>query len=150
VEVAMMLGFQCGEFSRPVYFGLRVLKRDILRGATGRDALSVAILAASHLYRQPGGGELLQSLYRDLQTTAPSEMVPLFSDRVHEAPGVDEMPSQTTKLERHSTALKVADEPTEVVILRREIGLNGERFAPGRYVVPSAKAAALRALDTGR
>jgi hypothetical protein len=36
------------------------------------------------------------------------------------------------------------------VILKNECGLNGERFAPGRHVVPVGKAAALRALDAGR
>jgi len=73
-----MFGFQCGEFSRPIYFGLRVLKRDVLGGVTGRDALSVAICAAAHLYRQPGGPELLRRFHEDLQTTAPSEMAVLF------------------------------------------------------------------------
>jgi len=145
-----MLGFQCGEFSRPIYFGLRVLKRDILRGATGRDALSVAILAAAHLHRQPGGAELLRSFYRDLQTTAPSEMVPLFSDRIHEAPGAHEVSPETTDYETGATAVAVANEPTEVLILKSECGLNGERFAPGRHVVPVSKAAALRAIEAGR
>jgi hypothetical protein len=73
-----MLGFQCGEFSRPVYFGLRTLKRDILGGVTGRDALSVAIRAADHVYRLPGGPELLRAFHDELMRTAPSEMTPLF------------------------------------------------------------------------
>src|SRR5262249_17520079 len=126
------------EFSRPVYFGLKALKRDILGGVTGRDALSVAIRAADHVYRQPGGPELLQNFYRDLQTTAPSEMVPLFA----ELPDAQETIEQATP--------PVAEEPTEVVNLKRECSVNGERFAPGRHVVPASKAAALRAIDVGR
>jgi hypothetical protein len=78
MEVAM-LGFQCGEFSRPVYFGLRTLKRDILGGVTGRDALSVAIRAADYVYRQPCGPELLRAFHDELMRTAPSEMMPLFT-----------------------------------------------------------------------
>ena len=74
-----MHGFHCAEFSRPVYFGLRTLKREILQGATGRDALSVALFAASYVYRQPGGAELLKRFYDDLRTVAPSETLPLFT-----------------------------------------------------------------------
>src|SRR5690348_338323 len=75
----MALGFSCGELAKPVYFALKALKRDVLGGVTGREALSVAIRAASHLYRQPGGVELLRSFRDELQKTAPSEMAPLFS-----------------------------------------------------------------------
>ncbi len=74
-----MYGFQCGELAKPVYFGLRTLKRDILGGVTGKDAVSVAIRAASHLYQQPGGVELLRGFHADLQKTAPSEMPPFFA-----------------------------------------------------------------------
>ena len=44
----------------------------------------------------------------------------------------------------------VIEKPTEVVILRREVGLNGERYAPGRHVVPVSKAAGLRSIEAGR
>jgi hypothetical protein len=73
-----MYGFHCGEFSRPIYFGLRALKREVLEGVTGRDALSVAIRAADYVYRQPGGPELLRAFHDELQRTAPSELLPLF------------------------------------------------------------------------
>jgi hypothetical protein len=88
MEVAM-LGFHCGEFSRPIYFGLRTLKRDILGGVTGRDALSVAIRAADHVYRQPGGPELLRAFHEELLRTAPSEMTPLFTVTEETAPSVE-------------------------------------------------------------
>jgi hypothetical protein len=65
--------------ARPVYFGLRTLKRDILGGVTGREAVSVAIRAADHVYRQPGGPELLRAFHDELLQTAPSEMTPLFT-----------------------------------------------------------------------
>ena len=83
-----MYGFQCGELSKPVYFGLKALKRDILGGVTGRAAVSVAIRAASHLYQQPGGVELLRGFHAELQRTAPSEMLPLFPvDESERGPG---------------------------------------------------------------
>jgi hypothetical protein len=44
----------------------------------------------------------------------------------------------------------IAEEPTEVVNLKRECSLNGERFAPGRHVVPASKAVALRSIEAGR
>ena len=88
-----MHGFYCGEFSRPVYFGLRTLKREILQGATGRDALSVAIRAASHLYQQPGGVDLLRRFHAELQTTAPSELAPFFAAGV--GPGAPESEQDT-------------------------------------------------------
>jgi len=89
-----MLGFQCGEFSRPVYFGLRTLKRDVLGGVTGRDALSVAIRAADHVYRQPGGPELLRAFHEELLRTAPSEMPPLFVVEQELATPVNEAPRE--------------------------------------------------------
>ena len=89
-----MYGFKCSEFAKPVYFGLRVLKRDILRGATGRDALSVALFAASHIYKQPGGAELLRGYYDTVRTTAPSEMLPLFAIDPDPPPAVVEPPRE--------------------------------------------------------
>ena len=85
-----MLGFQCGEFSRPVYFGLRTLKRDVLPNVTGKDALSVAIRAADYVYRQPGGPELLRAFHEELRRTAPSEMLPLFVVEHESATPVEE------------------------------------------------------------
>jgi len=79
-----MYGFQCGELAKPVYFGLKMLKQNVLGGVTGKDAVSVAICAASHLHAQPGGAELLRAFYADLQKTAPSDMAPFFSAEVSE------------------------------------------------------------------
>jgi hypothetical protein len=91
-----MHGFYCGEFSRPVYFGLRTLKQNILGGVTGRDALSVAIRAASHLYQQPGGAELLRNFHEELQTTAPSELAPFFAAGVGQGAPESEQDTDTT------------------------------------------------------
>jgi hypothetical protein len=81
--------FHCGEFSKPLYFGLCYLKRDILGGVTGREALSVALRAADHVYRQPGGPELLRAFHDELLRTAPSEMMPLFTVTEETTPSVE-------------------------------------------------------------
>jgi hypothetical protein len=75
------------------------LKRDILGGVTGRDAVSVAIRAADHVYRQPGGPELLRAFHDELRRTAPSEMTPLFTI-MEETPPVEEP--------RHEQVVQVA------------------------------------------
>jgi hypothetical protein len=104
-EAVMALGFSCGELAKPVYFGLKALKRDILGGVTGREAVSVAIRAASHVYRQPGGVELLRSFHDELQKTAPSEMAPLFpvagapeSEREIATPGAEARHEQVIQM----------------------------------------------------
>ncbi len=96
-----MYGFQCGELAKPVYFGLKMLKQDILGGVTGRDAVSVAIRAASHLYQQPGGVELLRAFHAELQKTAPSEMTALFpSDLTGAIPSAPSISSASTASSR--------------------------------------------------
>ena len=70
--------WRCALLPRPVFWGLQTLRRDVLAGATQRDAVSVAVRAAAHLYRQPGGPELLRAFHEELMRTASSEMTPLF------------------------------------------------------------------------
>lgn len=96
----MALGFSCGELAKPVYFGLKALKRDILGGVVTRDAVSVAIRAASHLYEQPGGVELLRAFHEDLQKTAPSEMAPLFPVEPGRDAGAGATPGAEARHER--------------------------------------------------
>jgi hypothetical protein len=84
-----MYGLQCGELAKPVYLGLKSLKRDVLRGVTTREALSVAIRAADHVFRQPGGPDLLRAFHDELLRTAPSEMMPLFTVTEETTPSVE-------------------------------------------------------------
>ena len=140
-----MLGFQCGEFAKPVYRGLRTLKREILGGVTGRDALSVAIRAADHVYRQPGGPELLRRFHDDLRTTAPSEMLELFPTDVIREGTPEAMAREVGAVA--ASVLPPSHPQLVTVRLRHRHSINGVAYGPGTAEVPEASAPELLAQD---
>src|SRR5262249_57583306 len=89
-----------------------------------------------------GGARRVLEHYNESRSGAPSERRDDLETPLEAQAGPSRSPEPTTP--------PVAEEPTEVVILRREVGLNGERFTPGRHVVPASKAAARRAIERGR
>jgi len=140
-----MFGFQCGEFAKPVYFGLRTLKRDILGGVTGRDALSVAIRAADYVYRQPGGPELLRGFHDDLRTTAPSEMLELFPTDVIRETTPEAMAREVGAVA--ASVLPPSHPQLVTVTLRHRHSINGVAYGPGAAEVPEESAPELLAQD---
>src|SRR5262245_29382402 len=139
-----MYGFRCAQFPKPEYEALQRLRKDVLSGVTQRVAIATALRVTAEVVREGGVHRVVQH-YDEFRSMAPSErrddllpMETILAARAAPSPP----PEPSVPL--------VVEEPTEVVILRREVGLNGERFAPGRHVVPAAKASALRSIEANR
>ena len=145
-----MYGFRCAQFPKPEYEALQRLRKDVLGGVTQRVAIATALRVTAEVVREGGVHRVVQHCTQ-FRGTAPSETPELLPAEVLRVIADAHQPAQQT-MERDAlaTAVTVADEPTEVVILRREVSLNGERFAPGRHVVPASKAAGLRSIEAGR
>jgi hypothetical protein len=139
-----MYGFRCAQFPKPEYTLLQRLRKDVLGdGCTQRAAIATALRVTAEVVREGGAHRVVQH-YDEFRSVAPSErrddLLPLETILA-----AQDAPSRAPE-----PPLPVAEEATEVVNLKRECSLNGERFAPGRYVVTPSKAAALRSLDRGR
>ena len=140
-----MYGFRCAQFPKPEYTLLQRLRKDVLGdGCTQRAAIATALRVTAEVVREGGARRVVQH-YDEFRSVAPSErrddLLPIETIlAARAAPGPPPGPPAPLPVE----------EPTEVVILRREVSLNGERFAPGRYMVPASKAVALRAIEAGR
>ena len=127
-----MYGFRCAQFPKPEYTLLQRLRKDVLGdGCTQRAAIATALRVTAEVVREGGAHRVVQH-YDEFRSVAPSERR-------------DDL---ETTLEAQPPP--VAEEATEVVNLTRECSLNGERFAPGRHVVPASKAATLRSIGAGR
>jgi len=140
-----MYGFRMAQLPAPEYTILQRLRKDLLGdGCTQRAAIATALRVTAEVVRDGGAHRVVQH-YDEFRSVAPSErrddLLPIETIVAAQA-----APSRGPE----ATPPPVAEEPTEVVILRREVWLNGERFGPGRYVVTESKAAGLRALEAGR
>ena len=137
-----MYGFRMAQLPAPEYTLLQRLRNDVLGGCTQRVAIATALRVTAEVVRE-GGVRRVVEHYNEFRSAAPSERRD------------DLLPMETILAAAPSRSPEpppppVAEEATEVVNLTRECSLNGERFAPGRHVVPASKAAALRAIDVGR
>jgi hypothetical protein len=121
---------------RPVYFGLQRLRRDVLKGATQRDAVSVAIRATDYVLRQEGGLELVRGFYEAVKTEAPSETMPLI-------------PIPADLIREESVPLPPVMLPPRFITirLRHRHSINGIPYGPGDSEVPEESAAELLAQD---
>ena len=140
-----MYGFRMAQLPAPEYTLLQRLRKDVLGdGCTQRAAIATALRVTAEVVREGGARRVVQH-YDEFRSVAPSErrddLLPL--ETILEALAA---PSRAPE----PTSKPVAEEPTETVILRREVSVNSERFGPGRHVVPASKAAALRAIEAGR
>ena len=138
-----MYGFRMAQLPAPEYTLLQRLRNDVLGGCTQRVAIATALRVTAEVVRE-GGVRRVVEHYNEFRSAAPSErrddiLPEEEAQAAHAAPSCSPEP----------TPKPVAEESTEVVNLRREVWLNGERFAPGRYVVTPSKATGLRALDRG-
>ena len=140
-----MYGFRMAQLPAPEYTLLQRLRKDVLGdGCTQRAAIATALRVTAEVVREGGARRVVQH-YDEFRSVAPSErrddLLPL--ETILEALAA---PSRAPE----PTSKPVAEEPTETVILRREVSVNSERFGPGRHVVPASKAAALRSIEAGR
>src|SRR5215831_9862547 len=114
-----MYGFRCAQFPKPEYTLLQRLRKDVLGdGCTQRAAIATALRVTAEVVREGGAHRVVQH-YDEFRSVAPSErrddllpMETILAARA--APSPPPEPS----------APLVVEEPTEVVILRREVGLN--------------------------
>ena len=140
-----MYGFRCAQFPKPEYTLLQRLRKDVLGdGCTQRAAIATALRVTAEVVREGGARRVVQH-YDEFRSVAPSERRD------------DLLPIETILAARAAPspspgppAPPVVEEPNEVVTLRREVSVNGERFTPGRHIVPASKAAALRSIEAGR
>ena len=139
-----MYDFRCAQFPKPEYTLLQRLRNDVLGGCTQRVAIATALRVTAEVVRE-GGVRRVKEHYNEFRSVAPSER---RDDLLPEEEILAALAAPSRSPEPPPPA--VAEEPTQIVILRRECSVNGERFAPGRHVVPASKAAALRAIDVGR
>src|SRR5262245_49855494 len=124
----------------PEYTLLQRLRNDVLGGCTQRVAIATALRVTAEVVRE-GGVRRVAEHYNEFRSVAPSER------RDDLLPVEEILAALATNSRSPEPPPPVAEEPTEMVILRRECSVNGERFAPGRHVVPASKAAGLRAID---
>ena len=138
-----MYGFRMAQLPAPEYTLLQRLRKDVLGGCTQRVAIATALRVTAEVVRE-GGVRRVMEHYNEFRSVAPSERRDdlLPEEEILAALGAPSWSPEPPP--------PVVEEPTELVVLRRECGLNGERFAPGRHVVPASKAAGLRAIDVGR
>src|SRR5262249_48679761 len=139
-----MYGFRCAQFPKPEYEALQRLRKDVLGGVTQRVAIATALRVTAEVVREGGVRRVVQHC-TEFRGTAPSEVEELLPAHAVPAAPTQAKPGRSPE----PTSPPVVEEPTEVVNLRREVWLNGERFGPGRYVVTEAKAAGLRAIERG-
>jgi len=140
-----MYGFRMAQLPAPEYTLLQRLRKDVLGdGCTQRAAIATALRVTAEVVREGGARRVVQH-YDEFRSVAPSERRD------------DLLPIETILAARAAPspspgppAPPVVEEPNEVVTLRREVSVNGERFAPGRHIVPASKAAALRSIEAGR
>ena len=140
-----MYGFRCAQFPKPEYEALQRLRKDVLGGVTQRVAIATALRVTAEVVREGGVHRVVQHCTQ-FRGTAPSEVEELLPANAVAVLPAQAKPSSSPE----PTPPPVAEEPTEVVILRRECSVNGERFALGRHVVPVSKAVALRSIEAGR
>src|SRR5262245_42855758 len=138
-----MYGFRMAQLPTPEYTLLQRLRNDVLGGCTQRVAIATALRVTAEVVRE-GGVRRVVEHYNEFRSVAPSER------RDDLLPEEEILAALAAPSQSPEPPPAVAEEPTEIVILRRECSVNGERFAPGRHVVPASKAAALRAIDVGR
>src|SRR5215471_12490748 len=133
-----MYGFRMAQLPAPEYTILQRLRKDLLGdGCTQRVAIATALRVTAELVRA-GGVRRVVEHYNEFRSVAPSErrddLLPEEeAQAAHAAPSCSPEP----------TPKPVAEEATEVVNLKREVWLNGERFGPGRHVVTPSKAVGL-------
>ena len=140
-----MYGFRMAQLPAPEYAILQRLRKDLLGdGCTQRAAIATALRVTAEVVREGGARRVVQH-YDEFRSVAPSErrddllpMETILAARAAPSPS----PEPPTP--------PVVEEPNEIVTLRREVSVTGERFAPGRYMVPASKAVALRAIEAGR
>jgi len=139
-----MYGFRMAQLPAPEYTLLQRLRNDVLGGCTQRVAIATALRVTAEVVRE-GGVRRVVEHYNEFRSVAPSErrddLLPV--EEILEAQAA---PSRSPE----PTAKLVTEEPTEVVNLKREVWLNGERFGPGRHVVTPSKAVGLRDIERGR
>ena len=138
-----MYGFRMAQLPAPEYTLLQRLRNDVLGGCTQRVAIATALRVTAEVVRE-GGVRRVVEHYNEFRSVAPSER------RDDLLPMETTLDTQAAPSRSPEPTSPVTEEPTEVVNLKRECSLNGERFAPGRHVVPAAKAAGLRAIERGR
>ena len=139
-----MYGFRMAQLPAPEYTLLQRLRKDVLGdGCTQRAAIATALRVTAEVVRE-GGVRRVMEHYNEFRSVAPSER------RDDLLPMEEILATLAAPSRSPEPPPPVVEEPTEVVVLRRECSVNGERFAPGRHVVPASKAAALRAIDVGR
>jgi len=142
-----MPGFdsRMAQLPRPEFKALQLLK-DMLGCSTQRQVLGGGIRLMAELVR---GGEIRRVAqhceeFRGSTPLETGELLPV--DIILEAQETLTRPPDPDR----TPPVEPVAEPTEVVILRHDCGLNGEIFRAGRHVVPVSKAIGLRALDGGR
>ena len=137
--------FRMAQLPRPEFKALQLLK-DMLGCSTQRQVLGGGIRPMAELVR---GGEIRRVAqhceeFRGSTPLETGELLPV--DIILEAQETLTRPPDPDR----TPPVEAVAEPTEVVILRHDCGLNGEIFRAGRHVVPVSKAIGLRALDGGR
>src|SRR5262252_6299894 len=131
-----MYGFRMAQLPAPEYTILQRLRKDLLGdGCTQRAAIATALRVTAEVVREGGAQRVVQH-YDEFRSAAPSER----RDDLETTLEAQADPSRSSEPKS-----PIPEEATEVVNLTRECSLNGERFAPGRYIVPASKAATLRA-----
>jgi len=138
-----MYGFRMAQLPAPEYTLLQRLRRDVLGdGCTQRAAIATALRVTAEVVREGGAHRVVQH-YDEFRSVAPSE-------RRDDLLPIETILAAAPSRSPEPPPPPVAEEATEVVNLTRECSLNGERFAPGRYIVPASKAATLRSIGAGR
>ena len=116
-----MYGFRCAQFPKPEYTLLQRLRKDVLGdGCTQRAAIATALRVTAEVVREGGARRVVQH-YDEFRSVAPSER---RDDLLPEEEILAALAGPSRSPEPPPT---VAEEPTETVILRREVSVNGER-----------------------
>src|SRR5215831_20335255 len=119
-----MYGFRMAQLPAPEYTILQRLRKDLLGdGCTQRAAIATALRVTAEVVRE-GGVRRVMEHYNEFRSVAPSERRDdlLPKEEILTALAV---PSRSPE----PPPSAIAEEPIEVVILKHECSVNGERFA---------------------